>query len=200
MADEETVVEPQVPTPVTLDTKALGEAISSQVAASVKEALQNAPAREPAHREPEVAQPQDALEAVLEPYLAKGSARATLIAQLAADKADFYTMADTNELEDRIAYKDEVEKRTLTMAQAGRPLPRLDIFRHLKGEKEDEFFERRNKKRAKLEERARQEGLDHGSDGVPRQRGGEPAFVDSDHAYKLQGEGKLDTMLGDKQF
>ena len=182
-----------------LDPEALGKAISDQVAAQVATALQtqaDRPPAQPAQREPE-----DALGQVIEPYVRAGSAKATLIAQLAADKADFYTVSDPDELADRLAYKEEVEKRALALASAGRALPREDIFKHLKGEKEEEFFERKTKRKALKAKRAAEEGADHGADGVPRVRGGEvPSFVDAGTAHDLQDKGKLEEFLGDKSF
>ena len=181
------------------DAEALGKTISTQVATQVAEALRTAPAHDP---QPKAAEPQeqDALAQVLEPYVQRGTARATLIAQMAADKADFYTASDADELALRLEYKDEVEKRALALATAGRALPREDIFKHLKGEKEEEFFEKRAKRKAKKEREAA-DAADHGGDGVPRVRGGDvPNFVTADAAHELQGKGKLDSFLDDKSF
>lgn len=181
-----------------LDPEALGRTISEQVAAQVANALAN----QPGPAAPTVpAGPTDALEEVIAPYVQRGQARTILIAQLAADKADFYTEADPDELAERIAHKDEVEKRTMALAQGGRPWPRLDVYRHLKGEKETEFAETRAKRKAAREKRALEEGGDHGADGVPRTRGGDfPALVTAEAAHDLQGKGKLDEFLGDKSF
>ena len=179
------------------DAEALGKTISGQVASQVAEALRLAKPDEPTKAEPET---QDALAQVLEPYVQRGTAKATLIAQMAADKADFYTASDPDELALRLEYKDEVEKRALALASAGRALPREDIFKHLKGEKEEEFFEKRSKRKARKEREA-VDAADHGGDGVPRVRGGDaPSFVTSDAAYELQGKGKLDEWMGDKSF
>ena len=199
MADDDKVVEdPKEPVTPPFDAAAIGKQAADAAMAQVRATLEAQP-REPV-QEP-VHQPVDALESVLEPYVQRGAARATLIAQMAADKADFYTVADADELEDRIAHKDEVEKRALALATQGRALPREDIYKHLKGEKFDEFVERRTKRKALREERARNEGGDHGGDGIPRSRGGDsPAYISADRALELQGKGKLDESLEGKEF
>lgn len=183
-----------------LDREALGRAISEQVSAQVAQVLQNQPPPgEPAR--PVQGQAVDALGEVIEPYVQRGSARATLIAQMAADKADFYTAADPDDLAERLEYKEEVEKRALALAAAGRALPREDIFKHLKGgEKFEEFAEKRSKRKAQREQRARDEGGDHGAEGAPRGREGALSYVTAETAHELQGKAKLDEFLNDKEF
>lgn len=190
----------QKPAETTLDPKALGDQISAQVAASVADALRNQPAAQtPVATDP--TQPEDALAIVLEPYVTKATRGASLIAQMAADKADFYAVADPDELEERLAHKDEVEKRAIALASQGRALPREDIFKHLKGEKFNEFAEKAQVRKKKREDRARAEGEDHAGDGVPRVRGGGmPEMVTATAAYDLQEKGKLDEFLGGKEF
>lgn len=199
MADdvEKQVVDDKQPDSPAFDAAAIGKQAADAAVAQVKATLEAQP------HQPEsavVQEPQDALAAVLEPYVTRATNRSTLIAQMAADKADFYTVSDPDELEDRIFYKDEIEKRALGLAQSGRALPREDILKHLKGEKFEEVEKRRSVRRAKREERARQEGGDEGSGGSPRPRGGGETHVTVDRAYGLQGEGKLDEFLDSKEF
>lgn len=204
MADEdkapETVEAPKAPETPAFDAKAVGQQVAESVRAGMAEFLQNQP-QYPAPQPP--AQPQqaeDALGQVLEPYLRSAGNKATLIAQMAADKADFYAVGDADELEDRLAFKDEIEKRAVALASQGRALPREDIFKHLKGERFGEFVEKAQKRKTRREDRARQEGGDHGDLGVPRERGAIPSYLSSDEAYGLQGKGKLEEFLGDKAF
>ena len=198
MADEETTQEqPKVEAPQ-FDAAALGKQISDSVAQQVAETLKHQPTPQPHVAQP--AEPEDALAAVIEPYIRAGTAKANLIAQMASDKADFYTHSDPDELEDRLAYKEEIEKRTLGMASMGRALPREDIYRHLKGEKFNEFVEKSTKRKQKREERARNEGQDYAGDGMPRVRHTGETYVDVSAAHDLQGKGKLDEFLNDKSF
>lgn len=200
MADDDKTPEEGAPTPPAFDAKALGDQISTQVAAGVAEALKNQPQRAPQPQYQPPAEPEDALASVIEPYIARGTARANLIAQLASDKADFYTPSDADELEDRLAFKDEIEKRALGLAQMGKALPREDIYKHLKGEKFSEFVERSTTRTKKRQDRARQEGGDDGQGGIPQGRGGQQGHLSVDRAYTLSGEGKLEKELEDKAF
>lgn len=199
MPDEDEKVEekkPEAPVVPAFNAEEFGKQIAAQTAQQVAQALQSQPQGEPA---PAVSE--DALEQVLSPYINRATGKAALIAQLAADKADFYTVADPDELEDRISLKDEIERRTLALAQAGRAMPRKDIYDHLKGgEKFDEFADKKAKRKAAREKRALEEGADHGGEGAPRFRGGEPAYVTVEHAHDLQGKGKLDEFLNEKHF
>lgn len=198
MPDETPTPDAAPPVPA-FDAEAWSKKVAADTAAQVATAIANQPALQA--RPPVQEEPRDALADVLEPYVTRATGRSNLIAQMAADKADFYTGADGDELALRLEYKEEVEKRALGLANSGRALPREDIFRHLKGEKEDEFFEKRMKRKALREKRALEEGADHGGDGVPRPRGGGmPTYVDAAHAYELQGDNKLDKFLDAKEF
>lgn len=152
-------------------------------------------------RAAEAVQPQDALEQVLEPYVTKRTSRAELIAMLAADKADFYTVDDPDELSDRIGLKAEIEKRADALARGGRPIARKDIYDHLRGgEKFEEFAEKRATRKAKRDQMAR-DAQDHAADGVPHGKSdGGPSYVDENAAYDMQDKGKLEGFLGDKRF
>ena len=199
MPDDVVPEEKVVSTTPAFDAEAWSKKVAADTAAQVAQAIANQPAS-PA-RQPVAEEPRDALADVLEPYVTRATGRSNLIAQMAADKADFYTVSDADELALRLEYKEEVEKRALNLANAGRALPREDIFKHLKGEKEDEFFEKKQKRKAAREKRALEEGADHGGDGVPRARGGGmPTYVDSSHAYELQASKKLDDFLDAKEF
>lgn len=193
MADEPKVNETPPVAPA-FDAEALGKTISDAVATQVKTAL----AEVPQAREPEVHQPTDALEEVLQPYVTKATNRATMIALLAADKADFYAVDDPEVLAERLHFKDEIEKRTMGLAQTGRALPRKDVFAHLKGEEEAKIQEFRGKRRKAREDAARG-AEDFGGGPMPRE-GGLPRVLSADHAYELQGAGKLDEALAGKEF
>ena len=193
---EEVVTTDDKPVAPALDAEALGKQIAAAAQQAVAQALQAAPQEQSV-----VEQPRDALADVLEPYVTRSTNRAELIARMASDKADFYTVSDPEELALRLEYKAEIEKRALAMASGGRPLPREDIFKHLKGEKEDEFFEKKSKRKQAREKRALEDAQDHGGDGMPRTRNGnQPTYVDADQAHTMQGSGKLETFLDDKSF
>lgn len=194
MPDEEKVVEKV--TPPTFDAEAMGKQIADAVRGQVKAALDEHQPAPP--YQPPVQQPTDALEEVLAPYVSKQANRATLIAMLAADKADFYAVEDTEVLAERLHFKEEIEKRSMNYAQGGRPMTRADIFNHLKGEEETKVSEFRGKRRKAREDRVHAEGEDMGGGAMPRQ--GEVRLVTADQAYALQSEGKLDSSLDDKSF
>lgn len=195
--DEQQPTSPASPAASALDPEALAKAVSEQTARQVAEALAHQPTAQPPAGQPV----SDPLGEVIAPYVQAGTSRAALIAQLAADKADFYAVSDPDELADRLAHKDEVEKRSLALAQAGRALPREDIYKHLKGEKFEEFAESRAKRRAAREKRAQAEGTDFTGSGAARDRNaGIPAFVGADEAYSLQSQGKLEEALEGKSF
>ena len=139
VVDKDKVEEDKAPA---LDAEALGKQIAEAARGAVREAIANQPAAQP-----HVDQAVDALEEVIAPYVQKATSRANLVAALAADKADFYAIDDPEDLAERLHFKEEIEKRALGMAQAGRALPRLDIFRHLKGEQEVKVQEFRGKRR-----------------------------------------------------
>ena len=177
------------PAPV-LDAEALGKQIAEAARGAVREAIAN----QPAEREP---QPVDALEEVIAPYVQKATGRANLLAALAADKADFYTIEDAEDLAERLHFKEEIEKRTLGNASVGRALPRIEVFRHLKGEQEAKVAEFRGKRKKAREDRVRNEGQDEGGGALPREG---VRHITVDHAYDLQAQGKLDESLADKAF
>ena len=196
MPDEVEGQEPaKAPAPA-FDAEALGKQISDAVRGQVKQALDE---HQPAPYQPPVQhQPTDALEEVMAPYINKQTGRATLIAMLAADKADFYAVEDVEVLAERLHFKEEIEKRSLNYANGGRPMTRQDIFNHLKGEEEAKVQEFRSKRRKAREDRVAQEAEDHGGGAIPRD--GQVKLVTADHAYELQGAGKLDSALEDKAF
>ena len=198
MPDDTGVKDEVKDTPAALDPKALGEQVAAAAQAAVKEALAAQP-REPAPRDPALDAPKDALEEVLAPYIDKRANQSQLIALLASDKADFYTVDDPEKLAERLHFKDEIEKRALGLANVGRPMSRDDIFKHLKGEQEDKVQEFRGKRRKTREDAAR--GAEDLGGGVSMTRdSGLPRFVTQEQAHTLQGEGKLDPFLADKEF
>ena len=195
MPDEVVVEEKPKDTSAALDPEVLGK----QIAQAAQDAVRSFVSQNPQDQTREPAAPVDALEEVVGPIVDRRAGRATLIAQLAADKADFYAIEDTEELALRLHFKEEVEKRSMGLAQQGHALPRIDILRHLKGEQEDKLGEFRQKRRKIREDRVRSEGGDEGGGAIPRE-GGMPRSVTGDAAYGLQAEGKLETFLGDKEF
>ena len=199
MADEpEVVVEaPVVPVVPTLDMDALGKVIGEQVQRGMATALaQPRAVEEPAAPAPE----EDAFESVVNPVIDKRVGRAlaqsNFAAQAAADRADFYTVSDADELAERIEYKDEVEKRFTVLARAGHAMPREDILKHLRGEKLDEFATKRAARRKTREDAAR-DLTD--VEGGPRPRGSQQDFT-VERAYTLSSEDKLSKVLEDKMF
>ncbi len=179
------------------DAVAMGKIVADAARDAVKANLDANPPPVVRTAEP-LAESADALEQVLAPYINKRANAGILIAQLAADKADFYSEADPEVLSERLHFKDEVEKRALGLAQAGRALPRMDIFNHLKGEQETKVSDFRGARKKAREDRVRLEGGDHGG-GAPS-RDGAPRLVTAEHAYDLQSTGKLDEALSDKAF
>lgn len=186
---------PNTPAAPAFDAEALGRQIAEASRAAIKDGLAEAAA---AHAPAQVpVQETDALEAVIAPYVNKRAGQAMLVAQLAADKADFYSIDDADGLAERLHFKEEIEKRALDLARNGRPLPRADIFNHLKGEQEDKVQEFRGKRRKAREDRVRESGQDLGGGSLPREN---VRVVSAEQAHELQGTGKLDEFLGDKSF
>ena len=197
MADDDKVqdgsepkVEDKKPDVAPFDANALGVTVANAAQAAVRDAL--ASAAQPAP-------PVDALEELVAPIVRKHAGGAHLVAELAADKADFYTTEDAEDLALRFHFKDEIEKRAMGLASNRRAMPRLDIYNHLKGEQESKVTEFRQKRRKSREDRARADAEDHGGSGGSRE-GGFPKSVSVDQAHDLQGSGKLDEFLGDKSF
>ena len=194
MADEvvtEEVKEEVKPAAPVIDAEAIGRRAAESASQAVRDIL---------GRQAEPAPAVDALEEVVAPYVDKRVGRGILIAQMAADKADFYSVDDPEELALRQNLREEVEKRALALANNGRAMPRQDIYNHLKGEKETEVSEFRQKGRKIREDRARNEAGDEGGMGGGPRGSGMPRHVSVDQAHDLQGTGKLDEFLGDKSF
>lgn len=202
MADEDQKAadqskEPAVADKPALDADALGVKIGAEVQRNMQVWLANAVKEQPVRAEPE---PLDALEQVVSPVIHKTVGphvqAATLIAASAADKADFYTVNDAEELSERNDSREEVERRFEALARVGRATPRIDIWHHLKGEQDKQFAERRRKK-AEERQKARDEALD--VEGVPRAKGsapkGVPQTADEAYAVSQSGEGALDKKL-----
>lgn len=190
--DDKVVVPAAAPA---LDMDALGKVVGDQVRAGMQQVLAAQPPREEAVVEP------DAFESVVNPVIdkrvGKALAQANFAAQASADRADFYTTSDPDELAERIEYKEEIEKRFDAMARVGRAMPRVDLLNHLRGEKLDEFTSKRTKRKAAREDAARDL---QDVDGAVRQRGGQHFELTADRAYSLQAEDKLDKTLDGKAF
>ena len=195
MADEPEVPEtpepPAAPAAPAIDPEVLGSQIARAAQAAVRDAIAQSQQAPP---------PVDALEEIVAPIVSKHAGRAALVAQLAADKADFYAIEDAEDLALRLHFKDEIEKTSLALASNGRALPRVDIFKHLKGDQETKVAEFRQKRRKARDDRAQTEAGDYGSGGGGSHEPGMPKFVTKDTAYELQGSGKLDEFLGGKEF
>lgn len=208
MADEDKVEGKEPEKPVvdakpTLDVDAIAQKAAQAATAGMVTWL-----REQQTQVPPPAREEDALEQVMGPYIDKRVggrvAQASLAAEAAADKADFYTVNDQEELADRSESKVEVERRFNALLAAGRPTPRGDIWNHLKGEQEKERSEKRRKK-SEAREAARLEAGDEGALGAPRVRGDVPKGVpgSSDAAYSLlesKGSEGLDKALEGTAF
>lgn len=185
---------PSTPAAPAFDAEALGRTIAEASRAAIKDGLAEAAA---AHAPQPVQAEPDALESVIAPYVNKRTSQAMLVAQLAADKADFYAIDDSEGLAERLHFRDEIEKRAMDLARNGRPLPRVDIFNHLKGEQEEKVTEFRQKRRKAREDRVQTDGQDFGGGSMPRDS---VKTVSGEQAYALQSEGKLEGFLDDKAF
>lgn len=184
------VESPAAPVVPALDPKALGDQVSRAAQDAVRAALQAQPRQD---------EPVDALEEIVAPIVNKRTGAAVLMAQLAADQVDFYTVDDPEELALRLHFKEEIERRSVGLASNRRAMPRVDLYNHLKGEKEQEVADFRAKRRKVRENRARMEAGDEGGGAIPRE-GGMPRAASREEAYGLQADGKLDEFLSQKEF
>ena len=181
-----------------LDMDALGKVIGEQVQKGMATVL-----AQPRQVEELVvpAPEEDAFESVVNPVIdkrvGKAIAQSQFAAQAAADRADFYTISDADELAERMEHKDEVEKRFTVLARSGHAMPREDILKHLRGEKLDEFAAKRATRR-KVREDAARDLTD--VDGALRPRGGQSQDFTVERAYTLASEDKLSKVLEDKMF
>ena len=183
---------PKTPDTPSFDAAALGKQISDQVAQGLAQVIQR-------QQVPQQAPQQDALEEVIQPYIHRAAGPAMVAAQLAADKADFYLVADEDERANRLELRDEIEKRVANLLAAGRPLPRQDIYDHLRGgEKFQEFAEKWAKRKARTADRAAGDADYAGHGSRPASRG--QVTLDRDRAYALAESGKLDAELEGKAF
>lgn len=183
---------PEAPKP--FDAEAFGKQVMEQTAQQVAAAL--ARGQEPPPATPQV--PQDALAEIIAPYARQASARAELMAALASDKADFYTSGDPDDLAERLELKEEIERRSDVLARAGRALPRVDIMRHLIGEKAEEVVKKRQERRAKRAAPA-YDAQDLAADGVSN-RPGPSSTLTMERAWDLASEDKLEKALENKAF
>jgi hypothetical protein len=134
------------------------------------EASKPAPVVQP-RVEPRAPEKPDPVIEFLAPYIAPALSEVGLKAEAAMDAASFYATAGPQALK----HRDAIEARFQEGMRAGKPFPRVDIFKWMKGDKFDEFVNEELEARKRSEDAAR--GAEHAG-GAGRPHGGRPAGKD----------------------